>query len=258
MTTTLSTTHVSRQKAELSRHPVYRSLDSLGALRTFMEHHAVAVLDFMSLVKSLQRDLTSIGAVWLPPEDARVARFINEIVLDEESDAAFERYAPGAGPRSHFEWYLAAMDEVGADAGPIRGLVETLRAGEAPAAALAGSDLPAAAFAFGRTTFELLEGPLHVRAAVFFHGREDLIPAMFTPLLDELESGGTGCRLLRGYLERHIEADGDHHGPLAEQMLARLFAGDPEREAEGLAAASRALEARAGLWDGVVAAVGRG
>jgi len=256
VTTTLSTAQVSRQKAELTRHPVYRSLDSLGALRAFMEHHAVAVLDFMSLVKSLQRDLTSIGPVWLPPADARVARFINEIVLDEESDVAFERYAPGAGPRSHFEWYLEAMDEVGADAGPIRGLVEALRAGGAPAAALAGSDLPAAAVEFGRTTFELLEGPLHVRAAVFFHGREDLIPGMFTPLLDELEGGGTGCRLLRGYLERHIEADGDHHGPLAEEMLARLFAGDPEREAEGLAAAARALEARAALWDAVVAALG--
>lgn len=254
MTSTLSLDQVADQKAALSRHPVYRSLDSIEALRTFMEHHAVAVLDFMSLVKSLQRDLTSVGPVWLPVADARVARFINEIVLDEESDAAFERHAPGAGPRSHFEWYLAAMDEVGADAGPIRGLVERLRAGESPGTALRGCALPEAAIAFGRTTFELLEGPLHVRAAVFFHGREDLIPTMFTPLLDELEPSGTGCRLLRGYLERHIEADGDHHGPLAEEMLARLFDGDPDRESEGFAAASRALEARAALWDAVVAA----
>ncbi|MEL6431726.1 MAG: DUF3050 domain-containing protein [Planctomycetota bacterium] len=253
MTTTAHTAHaeVAGRKAALSDHAAYRTLHSLDGLRRFMEHHAICVLDFMSIVKSLQRELTSVGPVWLPPADGEVARFINEIVLDEESDAAFEEWAPGRGPRSHFEWYLEAMDEVGADSGPIRSVVERLRAGEAPAEGLEGSGLPDASVAFGRTTFELLEGPLHVRAAVFFHGREDLIPRMFTPLLDELERGGTPCNLLRGYLARHIEADGEHHGPLAERMLARLFDGDPAREAEGFAAAARALDARRALWDAV-------
>ncbi|MEM1453373.1 MAG: DUF3050 domain-containing protein, partial [Planctomycetota bacterium] len=105
-------------KACLADHPVYRSLSTADDLRRFMEHHVVCVLDFMSLVKSLQRDLTSVGPVWVPPADPEAARFINEIVLDEESDAAF-----GDRPASHFEWYLAAMDQVGADTGPIRDVV---------------------------------------------------------------------------------------------------------------------------------------
>lgn len=243
---TAQQTRVEGAKEALADHPAYRSLTSIEALRRFMEHHVVCVLDFMSIVKSLQRDLTSLGPVWLPVEDPEAARFINEIVLDEESDEAF----PG-GPRSHFEWYLAAMDEVGADTGPIRGLVRDLRAGTPPREALEASALPAAAVAFSRVTFELLEGPLHVRAAVFFHGREDVIPRMFMPLVQELQRAGTDCGLLLGYLERHIEADGDHHGPLAARMLAGIFGGDPAREAEGMAAAERALTARAALWDAV-------
>ncbi|QDV09058.1 hypothetical protein Poly30_46150 [Planctomycetes bacterium Poly30] len=243
-----------RKKAALGDHPAYQALDSLSSLRRFMEHHVICVLDFMSIVKSLQRDLTSMGPVWLPPADAEVARFINEIILDEESDAEFPRYAAAAGlgrrgPASHFEWYLAAMDEVGADTGPIRGVVERLRAGEDPLKVLRSCALPDASAEFGRHTFELLCRPLHVRAAVFFHGREDVIPRMFMPLVRELQASGTPCGLLLGYLERHIQADGDHHGPLARQMLATIFGGDVAKISEGILAAEAALEARRALWD---------
>ncbi len=241
-------------QAALGDHPAYRTLDSIDALRRFMEHHVICVLDFMSMVKSLQRDLTSMGPVWLPPANPEIARFINEIVLDEESDAEFPRYAMAAGlvvksPASHFEWYLAAMDEVGADSAPIREVVGRLRSGESPASVLDACGLPAASAAFGKNTFELLEGPLHVRAAVFFHGREDVIPRMFMPLVKELEASGTPCGLLLGYLERHIEADGDHHGPLARRMLDAIFGGDPRKLAEGIEAAEAALAARRSLWD---------
>lgn len=236
------------QKAELGRHPAYGQLKGIEALQRFMEHHVVCVLDFMSIVKSLQRDLTSMGPVWVPPLDAEVARFINEIVLDEESDAAF----PGPMPKSHFDWYLAAMDQVGADTAPIRAVVEALRAGGEPAGVLRASGLPAPSIEFGCTTFALLEGPLHVRAAVFFHGREDVIPRMFMPLVRELQASGTDCGLLIGYLERHIEADGEHHGPLAQRMM-RSICGEPDGPlwAEAEAAARHALDARRALWDAV-------
>lgn len=248
-----------RKKAALGDHPAYHGLDSLQSLRRFMEHHVICVLDFMSIVKSLQRDLTSMGPVWLPPADAEVARFINEIILDEESDAEFPRHAAAAGlgersPASHFEWYLAAMDEVGADTGPIRGVVERLRDGADPLHVLQDCALPEASRAFGRHTFELLRGPLHVRAAVFFHGREDVIPRMFMPLVRELQSKGTPCGLLLGYLERHIQADGDDHGPLAQRMLDAIFGGDPKKIEEGIEAAEAALEARGALWDALAPA----
>ena len=246
--TTTRFDEIEAEKAALGHHPAYGQLTGIGPLRRFMEHHVVCVLDFMSIVKSLQRDLTSMGPVWVPPVDPEVARFINEIVLDEESDVAF----PGPTPKSHFEWYLAAMDEVGADTGPIRGVLADLRAGVGIQLALRSSGLPAPAIEFGCATFDFLEGPLHVRAAVFFHGREDVIPRMFMPLVRELKAAGTECGLLLGYLERHIEADGEHHGPLALRMMKSICgeSGGP-RWAEAEEATRRALGARRDLWDAV-------
>ncbi|MEE2938920.1 MAG: DUF3050 domain-containing protein [Planctomycetota bacterium] len=240
-----TTTSLSSLKCALSEHLIYQSVRTPAQLRSFMEHHVVCVLDFMSLVKSLQRDLTSMGPVWLPPANPEVARFINEIVLDEETDEEF----PGDGPRSHFEWYVEAMDEVGADTGPIRALCADLASGTSPVEALERSTLPAAAREFGAVTFRALEQPLHVRAAVFFHGREDIIPRMFLPLVRELRAGGLPCELLLGYLERHIEADGEHHGPLARRLLDELCGGDPARLAEAEQASVEAVEARRALWD---------
>lgn len=236
-------------KRRLEHHPVYGSVRGLEGLRVFMQHHCVCVLDFMTLLKALQQGLTCVRTPWVPPAHPALARFINEIVLDEESDTAF-----GPTPASHYEWYLAAMDEVGADTGPIRALEARLRRGLGWREALQGVGLPAASVEFAATTFELAEAPLHVVAAVFFHGREDMIPRMFLPLVANLRDQGVACELLLGYLERHIEVDGGDHGPLARRMLDALYAGREDLRVEAEAAALRALDARESLWDRVAAA----
>jgi len=229
-------------RARLAQHPVHRAVRDAAGLRTFLEHHCVCVLDFMSLLKRLQLELTGVRVPWTPPAHPELARFVNQLVLDEESDAAF-----GPRPASHYEWYLAAMDEVGADSAPVRELERRLRAGQAPATALAASGLPAASVAFARTTFELAAGPVHVVAATFFHGREELIPELFLPIARALEGSGTPCGLFVRYLERHIALDGEDHGPLAERLLAQV----PGDRAEARAAAVRALRAREALWDAI-------
>ncbi|MFT5051901.1 MAG: hypothetical protein ACI8QZ_003330 [Chlamydiales bacterium] len=228
----------------LANHEVYASVCTKQGLRLFMEQHAVCVLDFMSLVKRLQVELTCVRVPWTPQPRAELVRFVNEIVLDEESDDDF-----GPMPSSHYEWYLAAMEEVGADTSPIRTLEARLRAGDDPEVALAGCELSAAAKSFASTTFELCRGPLHVVAAAFFYGREDVIPKMFLPLVQELEASDGTVSLFRRYLERHIAVDGENHGPLAARLFEELLAEAPGLRAQGLAAGRRALEARLQLWD---------
>lgn len=240
-------------KRRLAAHPLYASVSTKAALRAFMERHVVCVLDFMSLLKSLQRDLTCTALPWRPPAHPELARLINEIVLGEESD----ELEPGRYG-SHFEWYLEAMREVGADTAPVRELVRAFAAGVEPARALTECGLPPESVAFGARTFALIDAPVATRAAVFFHGREDVIPRMFLPLALSLEASGEPCGALVGYLRRHVDLDGGVHGPAAERMLERLFRGDLLAEAVALEAVRDALAAREALWDAITDALGRG
>src|SRR5258705_6541257 len=74
--------------ARVRSHEVFDRLRSVEDVRSFMEHHVWAVWDFMSLLKSIQSALAPATAPWTPPADSESARFINEIVLGEESDPA--------------------------------------------------------------------------------------------------------------------------------------------------------------------------
>lgn len=70
----------------LQSHPIYTSLHTLADVKLFMERHCWAVWDFFLLIKDLQRDLTNTRRFWTPCQDANAARFINEIVIGEETD----------------------------------------------------------------------------------------------------------------------------------------------------------------------------
>jgi len=246
----MSRTTLDALKDALRAHPLYSSVRSIEDLRFFMEHHVVCVWDFMSLLKSLQRALTGVSVPWLPAGDPEAARLVNEIVLAEESDTFQDRGRQRTA--SHFEWYIEAMEEVGCDMRPIGAFLYSLRFGETVDAAFDRSGLPRESVAFSRKTFEVLSRPLHVQAAVFLHGREDVIPQMFLPFVRSLEQSGLACRLLHQYLERHVAIDGEQHGPQSEQVFVRLCGGDPARLQEGERAAAEALLARKSLWDAIV------
>src|SRR5258706_12052917 len=96
-------------RKSVTGHPIYGALKNHDAIVTFMEHHVFAVWDFMSLLKSLQRNLTCVELPWVPTGPTGSRRLINDIVLVEESDLL------GGGFISHFELYLNGMDEAGAD-----------------------------------------------------------------------------------------------------------------------------------------------
>ena len=204
----------------LAEHPLADAGWDLPLVRRFMEHHVVCVLDFMSLVKRLQRELTVTSHPWTPPRDPACARFINEIVLDEESDAAF-----GDEALSHYEWYLRAMQEVGADTTPIHGFERLLGTGMRPVEALAESTLPREAKAFASLTYGAAEDELHVCAGVFLYGREQIIPRIFAPLSAALRGADISADTLVRYMERHIDVDGESHGPLAERLFEHACGG---------------------------------
>lgn len=220
----------------------------VAEVRTFMESHVWAVWDFMSLVKQLQRELTCVELPWRPVGDAKVRRFINEIVLGEESD--FDRHG---NPASHFEMYLRAMNGVGASTSAISAFLEALQRGDELHASIDRFAPSEAVARFVHHTFDVVHSrKLHVLAAVFTFGREDLIPDMFTSLVRELSlSASVNLDDLRYYLERHIEVDGDEHGPIALKLVEATLAGDVQRKDEAMQAAIEALRLRKALWNDI-------
>ena len=238
-------------RAELLTHALYDSVATVDSLRLFMREHVFAVWDFMSLLKRLQQIVTCVEVPWLPPGDPTTCRFINEIVLGEECDEDGQ-----GGHASHFELYLQAMDEVGSNTGPIREFVAKLRQGVPVEQALTETAILPSTRAFVRSTLRLtLDGQPHEVAAAFFHGREDVIPDMFSRLVVSLPQQGVRVERLVHYLKRHIELDGDEHGPLAKRLVENLCDNQPLRQQDARAAAGEAISQRIALWDGVLAEI---
>jgi len=236
-------------RRRLVDHPIYHSIDSPEALRCFMESHVFAVWDFMTLLKAMQGRLTCVTLPWTPTSNREARRLINEIVLAEESDEDGEgSYA------SHFESYLDAMRDAGANIGPITRFVELISAGHSVEHALRASEAPDEARAFVAATWEFVESDsLPAIAAAFTVGREDLIPDLFRGLVEQVTANDpVRYRSFLRYLDRHVSLDGDEHGPMALNLLKAVCGTDPIRWRDAQFAATLALDSRWNLWEGVV------
>ncbi|WP_035756338.1 DUF3050 domain-containing protein [Hugenholtzia roseola] len=239
--------------AEIAHHDLYKKIKNIEDLKLFMQSHVFAVWDFMSLLKGLQRELTCVEVPWIPKGSPSTRALINEIVLGEESDTDAE-----GNVLSHFELYLQAMTQIGADTKPILQFLELLKAGKSTEVALQMVEIPASVRQFVTYTFEVINSKKsYLQAAVFTFGREDLIPTMFLNIVKDLdEKFNDTVSIFKYYLERHIEVDGDHHSHLALAMTAELCADDAQKWAEAEAAVVKALRLRRQLWDGVEAQIG--
>lgn len=234
----------------LVAHPMYAHIGQLSSLRAFMSAHVFAVWDFMSLLKTLQDRLTCTSVPWLPRENTFAARLINDIVLGEETD----EIAPGRY-LSHFDLYLEAMTEVGAETSTIEQFIGLLRRGASVTEALDRTELLEATKAFVHTTMATTRQSTVEVAASFLLGREALVPNMFEQLVARLHDQGYPCAAFRTYLERHIHVDSEQHGPMAQSLLEALCGTDEELWQRATASAYRALDARRALWDGVLTAL---
>jgi len=117
-------------REQLNQHPIYRSLRDLNDVRGFMSQHIYSVWDFMSLAKTLQQAVAPAGAPWVPVGNPALRRFINEIVLEEESDEGLPDASGQKTYLSHFELYCQAMREIGANDGAAQTFKDRRGAGD--------------------------------------------------------------------------------------------------------------------------------
>ena len=255
LTSTERTRKIEREleglRNKLRNHALYSNLTNLKQVQAFMENHVFAVWYFMSVVKYLQNTFTRTEAPWLPPQNNAVARFINEMVLDEETDINEKGEV-----KSHFEMYLEAMEEIGANTEQMTAFIKRISDGHSISYALNQGNIIQTTAEFTQFTFDLIDSNKpHIVASAFTFGREDIIPDMFIEILEQADKENVKYAKLRYYLQRHIELDGDEHGPLALKMIAELCGNDDQKWSEVLLIAKKALEKRIKLWDGINACI---
>ena len=231
-------------REELKSHRLYQQLQTIEDIKIFTQDHVFAVWDFMSLLKTLQRELTCVSVPWVPRKKGKLTQFINEITLAEESDVDLSGES-----KSHFEMYLDAMRHMGSETHKIEVFLSKIHQNSSIEEALDFAEVPEAVKNFVKVTFKTIySNDTHKVAAAFTFGREDLIPDMFIEIIHQTHEQESFKDFLY-YLNRHVELDGDSHGPLSLDMIVELCGDDQQKWSEVLVTAKEALEVRISLWD---------
>lgn len=242
---------LSLRSDEMKRHRVFSLLKTVDDLRFFMRWHVFAVWDFMSLTKRLQHEFTTLRLPWCPPISASAARLTNEIVLCEESDET-----PQGVHSSHYELYLQAMEEIGADTAQIRRFVDLVGATMPVENALQTVDAPMPVRDFVNFTIDLaLNGRTEEVLGAFLYGRENAIPEMFKTLLGAWGVAPKTVPTFVFYLNRHIELDGGTHGPAAIRLMHEQVGNNDDLLHSLLSSALDAVNRRIRLWDALSGAL---
>ena len=235
-------------RQEIINHKVYSMINDIEDLKIFMQYHVFAVWDFMSLLKTLQNNLTCTSVPWFPVGSAATRFLINEIVVGEESD--LDLYGVR---KSHFELYLDAMEQCGASTLQMILFIDYLKLHGNVKEAYRVSKTPVQAQEFVDFTFDIISSKKnYLQSAVFTFGREDLIPDMFLSVISTMHKNFPDeISMSKYYIERHIEVDGGHHSHLALQMTANLCGTSEQIWLEVEEVVVQSLKRRIGLWDGI-------
>ena len=151
---------------------------------------------------------------------------------------------------------LRAMADVGASTRQFEKFRSLARVGKSVEAGMVRTGVPSHVRAFVTHTMTLAQsGSTEEVVAAFFYGREDIIPEMFGRLQKTLPGMTHDQARLRHfiyYIERHIELDGDSHGPMGRELLDNLVADSQQTNERALRAACNSIQARIELWNGTL------
>jgi hypothetical protein len=149
------------------------------------------------------------------------------------------------------------MVQFGSDTRQIDALLQHLRDGYSVSQAMRHVQAAEPIQQFVNQTFAIIDSHDLCRvASAFTFGREDLLPGVFQRIVEELShqaAGGLDDFLF--YLRRHMELDGDEHGPLAAALMNSLCGKDPAKWSSATSAAIDSLQSRLVLWDGIHLAI---
>ncbi|MDI2090280.1 DUF3050 domain-containing protein [Commensalibacter oyaizuii] len=232
----------------MRHHILFRHIRTIDDLRYFMQYHVFAVWDFMSLAKRLQMDFTCVSLPWTPKSNHKACRAMNEIILGEETDVDVD-----GSHISHFEMYLNAMNDIKSNTTPVLSMVKGFEnTPKAPFKDIVNKqNIPSYVKDFvNHSLGTAINGEQAEVLGSFFYGREDAIPEMFSSLLKEWGLEENEYPKFVYYLKRHIELDGDSHGPAVNSIISNIKS-DTETYTKLLQSALDAVNHRIRLWDGI-------
>ena len=235
-------------REKLAGNKIYNAIKEIDDLQVFLEHHVFAVWDFMSLLKAMQIEHTGVSIPWNPRGNAVARRYINDLVLGLES-----ALLPDGTVGSHFELYVRAMEQWGADTTAINEFVRRTSLGESVERALADSDAPPASQRFVANTWHtIIHTEPHQIAASFLFGREAIIPDSFIKMIEQInEDNHEEQDMLVAYLKLNNQEEQDIRKPVADTLLIELCGTDEKKWEEAKQAVINALEHRIEFWNAI-------
>ena len=233
-------------KQKITAHPLFANKLEREHICKFMESHIFAVWGFMSILKSLQKKITPNNLPWVPNKNTKngLVNFVNEIIMCEESD-----FIEGIGYISHFEIYLLAMKNIGAETDQLDKLTSKISEKGYNEKYIDDVDASDEVKSFLKHDLDVsMNGTLPEIVGAFTLAREKVIPNMFSYILPAIKETSASKYLIT-YLERHIDIDGDRHGPLSMKLLDTSCG--KKQLSLAYVTAVKSLELRLSVWDKV-------